>query len=61
MIFNEIWIQQVSTITSKYLTKDWQLSLGYNYSVGMNVSNRTEEKLKFNNQQIRFGTHFNIN
>jgi hypothetical protein len=60
--FSGFWIQPGAIITAKYfISDDWQLSLGYNYSVGMNVSNSTEEKLKFNNQQIRFGIHFNLN
>jgi hypothetical protein len=60
--FTGFWIQPGAILTAKYfVSNDWQLSLGYNYSVGMNVSNNTEEKLTFNNQQIRFGIHFNIN
>jgi opacity protein-like surface antigen len=60
--FSGFWIQPGVIVTAKYfVSDDWQLSLGYNYSVGMNVSNSTEEKLKFNNQQIRFGIHFNLN
>jgi DNA polymerase III epsilon subunit-like protein len=60
--FKGFWIQPGVIVTAKYFVNDdWQLSLGYNYSVGMNVSNSTEEKVTFNNQQIRFGIHFNIN
>ncbi len=60
--FSGIWIQPGAIVTAKYfVSDDWQLSLGYNYSTAINVSNNTEEKLKFNNQQIRFGIHFNIN
>lgn len=60
--FSGFWIQPGGIITAKYfISDDWQMSLGYNYSIGMNLSNSTEEKLKFNNQQIRFGIHFNIN
>ena len=60
--FTGFWIQPGAIVTAKYFISDyWQLSLGYNYSVGMNVSNSTEEKVTFNNQQIRFGIHFNIN
>jgi hypothetical protein len=34
------------------------LSLGYSYSKSFNVSNSTDEKLSFNNNQIQFGVHF---
>lgn len=37
------------------------LSLGYGYSNGLNTANSTQEKIIFNNQQILFGIHFNIN
>ena len=60
--FKGIWIQPGAIFTAKYFVNDaWQLSLGYNYSVGFNLSNSTEEKFKINNQQIRFGIHFNLN
>lgn len=60
--FTGFWLQPGATITVKYfMSDDWQLSLGYNYSIGSNISNITEEKLKFKNQQIRFGIHFMIN
>lgn len=60
--FSGFWVQPGGILTAKYfISDDWQMSLGYNYSIGMNLSNSTEEKLKFNNQQIRFGIHFNIN
>lgn len=60
--FNGMWIQPGALLNAKYfVSDDWQLSLGYNYSVGLNLSNSTDEKLKFNNHQIRFGIHFNVN
>ena len=60
--FTGLWIQPGAIITAKYfVSDDWQLSLGYNYSTSINVSNSTEEKLKFNNQQIRFGIHLLVN
>jgi hypothetical protein len=60
--FKGIWIQPGAIFTAKYFVNDaWQLSLGYNYSVGFNLSNSTEEKFKINNQQIRFGIHVNLN
>lgn len=36
------------------------LSLGYNYSTGINASNSSEEKLLFYTKQIQFGIHFNV-
>lgn len=60
--FTGFWLQPGATVGTKYyMSDDWQLSLGYNYSLGLNISNNTEEKLKFKNQQIRFGIHFLIN
>jgi hypothetical protein len=60
--FSGLWIQPGAIVTAKYfVSDDWQLSLAYNYSTALNLSNNTEEKLTFNNQQIRFGIHFNIN
>lgn len=59
--FKGLWLQPGLITTAKYaISEDLQLSLGYNYSVGFNLSNSTDEKLKFNNQQIRFGIHFNV-
>lgn len=37
------------------------LSLGYDFSHSMNVSNRSEEKLSFSTHQIGLGFHFPIN
>jgi hypothetical protein len=37
------------------------LSLGYNYCIGINVSNTSEEKLSFNTHQIGLGFHFPLN
>jgi len=60
--FKGLWLQPGLLLTTKYhISDDWQLSLGYNYSMGFNLSNSTDEKLKFNNHQLRFGLHFNIN
>lgn len=59
--FKGLWLQPGLITTVKYaISEDLQLSLGYNYSIGFNLSNSTDEKLKFNNQQIRFGIHFNV-
>lgn len=60
--FKGLWVQPGFLLTTKYYASDdWQFSLGYNYSLGLNTSNSTEEKLKFKNHQIRFGIHFNLN
>ena len=57
--FTGIWIQPGVTFASKYFISDsWQISLGYNYSIGYNLSNTTEEVLKYNNHQFRFCIHF---
>ncbi|PKH69131.1 hypothetical protein CXF59_02405 [Flavobacterium sp. ALD4] len=36
-------------------------SVGYNFFQSFNFSNKTEEKLSFNTNQVQFGLHFNIN
>jgi len=60
--FKGFWLQPGLSITANYSVNDLcQLSLGYNYSEGFNLSNNSEEKLKFINQQIRFGVHYYIN
>lgn len=59
--FKGFWIQPGVLLDTKYYISDYlQLSIGYNYSIAFNASNSTEEKLKFKNQQICFGLHFNI-
>lgn len=60
--FKGLWLQPGVSITAKYVANSMcELSLGYNYSIANNLSNNSEEKLKFINQQIRFGIHFIIN
>ncbi len=60
--FKGFWLQPGLSITANYAVNELcQLSLGYNYSEGFNLSNNSEEKLKLFNQQIRFGVHYYIN
>lgn len=42
------------------ILNDGYLSFGYNFSKSFNVTNSTNEKLSFNNSQIQFGIHFNM-
>lgn len=36
-------------------------SVGYNFFQSINLTNKTEEKLSFNTNQVQFGLYFNIN
>jgi hypothetical protein len=57
--FSGIWIAPKLGLTASYnVDNDIYLSIGYAYSKGFNVSNSTDEKLSFNNNQIQFGVHF---
>ena len=57
--FSGLWIAPKLGLTASYnVDNDIYLSLGYAYSKSFNVSNSTEEKLSFNNNQIQFGVHF---
>ena len=57
--FSGIWIAPKLGLTASYnVDNDIYLSLGYSYSKSFNVSNSTDEKLSFNNNQIQFGVHF---
>jgi hypothetical protein len=59
--FSGIWIAPRLGITASYnVDNDIYLSLGYAYSKSFNVSNSTDEKLSFNNNQIQFGVHFSF-
>ena len=59
--FSGLWITPKIGIQASYnIDKNTFLSLGYAYSKGFNVSNSTQEKLSFNNNQIQFGVHFNL-
>jgi hypothetical protein len=57
--FSGIWIAPNVGLTASYnVDNDIYLSLGYSYSKSFNLSNNTDEKLSFNNNQIQFGVHF---
>lgn len=57
--FSGIWIAPKLGLTASYnVDNDIYLSIGYAYSKSFNVSNSTDEKLSFNNNQIQFGVHF---
>ena len=57
--FSGIWIAPKLVLKASYnVDNDIYLSLGYSYSKSFNVSNSTDEKLSFNNNQIQFGVHF---
>jgi hypothetical protein len=59
--FSGLIIQPVIGFQTRYsIMEDGFLSVGYNYSKSFNVTNNTDEKLSFNNSQIQFGIHFNI-
>lgn len=57
--FSGLWIAPNLGLKASYnVDNDIYLSLGYAYSKSFNVSNSTDEKLSFNNNQIQFGVHF---
>jgi hypothetical protein len=57
--FSGLWVAPRLGLTASYnVDKDIYLSLGYAYAKSFNVSNSTDEKLSFNNNQIQFGVHF---
>jgi opacity protein-like surface antigen len=59
--FTGLWVQPGLLVTCNYSVNDiLQLSLGYNYSMGFNFFNLTDEKLRLSNHQIRFGLNFII-
>lgn len=59
--FSGLIIQPVIGIQTKFkLTEYGYMSLGYNYSKSINISNSSQEKLSFNTNQILFGIHFDI-
>ena len=60
--FSGIYFSYFGGVSANYQLNDsGYLSLGYGYSNGLNSANSTQEKVTFNNQQIQFGIHFNIN
>ncbi len=57
--FSGIWIAPKLGIQFAYnVENDIILSFGYAFSKNYNLSNSTEEKLSFINNQIQFGVHF---
>lgn len=59
--FSGLIIQPVLGFQTRYsIMNDGFLSLGYNFSKSFNLTNSTDEKLSFNNSQIQFGIHFNL-
>jgi hypothetical protein len=57
--FSGLWVAPRLGLTASYnVDNDIYMSIGYSYSKSFNVSNSTDEKLSFNNNQIQFGVHF---
>ena len=57
--FSGLWIAPKLGLTASYnVDNDIYLSIGYAYSKSFNMSNSSDEKLSFNNNQIQFGVHF---
>lgn len=57
--FSGIWIAPKLGIQFAYnVENDIILSFGYAFSKNFNLSNSTDEKLSFINNQIQFGVHF---
>ena len=57
--FSGLWVAPKLGLTASYnVDNDIYLSLGYAYSKSFNLSNNSDEKLSFNNNQIQFGVHF---
>lgn len=60
--FSGLYYSHFGGVNVNYKLNDsGYLSLGYGYSSGFNTANTTQEKVIFNNQQIQFGIHFNVN
>ena len=60
--FSGIYFSYFGGASANYKLNDsGYLSFGYAYSNGLNTANSTQEKVIFNNSQIQFGIHFNIN
>lgn len=53
-------IQFIGIQVKSKLSEYGYLSLGYNYSKSINISNSSEEQLSFRTKQIQFGVHFNF-
>lgn len=59
--FSGLIVQPFLGFQTRYnILKDGYLSFGYNFSKSFNITNTTNEKLSFNNSQLQFGIHFNM-
>jgi hypothetical protein len=59
--FSGVIVQPFLGFQTRYnILQDGYLSFGYNFSKSFNVTNSTSEKLSFNNSQLQFGIHFNM-
>lgn len=59
--FSGIILQPLVGLNMQYTISDKiRLSLGYNFSKSFHVTNATDEKLSFLNNQFQFGLHFPI-
>lgn len=59
--FSGVIVQPFLGFQTRYnILQDGYLSFGYNFSKSFNVTNSTSEKLSFNNSQLQFGIHFNL-
>ncbi len=43
------------------LSSDGFISFGYNYCIGLNPTNASDQKLSFNTNQLQFGVHYAFN
>jgi hypothetical protein len=60
--FSGLYFSYFGSASANYKLNDsGYLSFGYAYGNGLNTANSTQEKVIFNNSQIQFGIHFNIN
>ena len=60
--FSGIILQPLIGLNMQYLVTDnIKLSLGYHFSKSFNVTNTSDEKLSFLNNQIQIGLHFPLN
>lgn len=60
--FAGIVLQPLLGATIAYsVSEKLSLSLGYNYSKALNISNRTDEKTTFNTSQLQLGIYIPIN
>ena len=60
--FSGLYFSYFGGVSANYkLNESGYLSIGYGYGNGLNTANSTQEKVIFDNQQILFGIHFNIN